>query len=113
MEHLADQRQALRTLRRLVRPGGTPTVIEGDHGAVFFHPDSAYARARRHRLPGPVAVRRGRRRAARARPAPAADVRRLRAGDGPSAHRVRRQLTARAGGRIHPEHLHGRGRFRT
>jgi hypothetical protein len=29
----------------VLRPGGTITVIEGDHGSAFFHPDSAYARA--------------------------------------------------------------------
>lgn len=31
--------------RRVLRPGGTITAIEGDHGSAFFHPDSAYARA--------------------------------------------------------------------
>ncbi|MGW6026596.1 methyltransferase domain-containing protein [Streptomyces sp. NPDC055099] len=44
LEHLAAARQALAGLRRLLRPGGTLTVIEGDHGSAFFHPDSAYAR---------------------------------------------------------------------
>lgn len=45
LEHLSDPRRALAGLRRVLRPGGTITVIEGDHGSVFFHPDSAYARA--------------------------------------------------------------------
>ncbi|MFI6092389.1 methyltransferase domain-containing protein [Streptomyces sp. NPDC051218] len=45
LEHLAAARRALAGLRRLLRPGGTITVIEGDHGSAFFHPDSAYARA--------------------------------------------------------------------
>ena len=45
LEHLTAPQQALKALRRLLRPGGTLTVIEGDHGSAFFHPDSAYARA--------------------------------------------------------------------
>ncbi|MET7644070.1 methyltransferase domain-containing protein [Streptomyces sp. NPDC005426] len=45
LEHLPDPRRALAGLRRVLRPGGTITVIEGDHGSAFFHPDSAYARA--------------------------------------------------------------------
>jgi SAM-dependent methyltransferase len=45
LEHLSDPRRALAGLRRVLRPGGTITVIEGDHGSAFFHPDSLYARA--------------------------------------------------------------------
>jgi SAM-dependent methyltransferase len=44
LEHLREPRRALATLRRVLRPGGTITVIEGDHGSAFFHPDSAAAR---------------------------------------------------------------------
>ena len=44
LEHLARPREALAALRARLRPGGTLTVIEGDHGSTFFHPDDADAR---------------------------------------------------------------------
>src|ERR1044072_8913292 len=37
LEHLADPAAALARLRRLVRPGGTVTVIEGDHRSAVLH----------------------------------------------------------------------------
>jgi len=43
LEHLADPGRALRALRPLLCPGGTITVIEGDHGSVYFHPESRAA----------------------------------------------------------------------
>ncbi|MGA7796991.1 MAG: methyltransferase domain-containing protein [Methanoregula sp.] len=43
LEHLPNPRRALASLRPLIRPGGTITVIEGDHGSAYFHPDSAGA----------------------------------------------------------------------
>jgi len=39
LEHLARPVEALAILHRLLRPGGTITVIEGDHGSTYFHPD--------------------------------------------------------------------------
>ncbi len=44
LEHLARPDPALTILKELLRPGGTLTVIEGDHGSTFFHPDSRAAR---------------------------------------------------------------------
>ncbi len=45
LEHLRRPGQALAALLRHLKPGGTLTVIEGDHGPTFMHPDSAAARA--------------------------------------------------------------------
>jgi SAM-dependent methyltransferase len=44
LEHLADPGAALIALKGLLKPGGTITVIEGDHGSAYFHPDSEAAR---------------------------------------------------------------------
>ncbi|HEX7276886.1 MAG TPA: methyltransferase domain-containing protein [Acidimicrobiales bacterium] len=43
LEHLPRPEEALTTLSARLRPGGTLTVIEGDHGSTYFHPDSAAA----------------------------------------------------------------------
>ena len=40
LEHLSDPMNALSKLKRLIKPGGTITVIEGDHGSTYFHPHS-------------------------------------------------------------------------
>jgi SAM-dependent methyltransferase len=45
LEHLPDPDAVLMALRPLLRPGGTATVIEGDHGSTLFHPESTAARA--------------------------------------------------------------------
>ena len=45
LEHLERPGEALAILKRLLRPGGTITVIEGDHGSAYFHPDSPAAQA--------------------------------------------------------------------
>jgi len=40
LEHLAEPQAALEQLRLLLKEGGTLTVIEGDHGSTFFHPEN-------------------------------------------------------------------------
>ncbi len=40
LEHLKEPRTALLKLKEHLRPGGTITVIEGDHGSAYFYPDS-------------------------------------------------------------------------
>lgn len=44
LEHLPDPLRALACLKGVLKPGGSITVIEGDHGSAYFHPDSPYAR---------------------------------------------------------------------
>lgn len=40
LEHLSQPVKALQVLKNHLRKGGTITVIEGDHGSVYFYPDS-------------------------------------------------------------------------
>ena len=48
LEHLAQPVEALRALKHVLKPAGTITVIEGDHGSAYFYPDSDYARRAVH-----------------------------------------------------------------
>ena len=45
LEHLDRPVEALVRLKELLKPGGTITVIEGDHGSAYFHPEDDAARA--------------------------------------------------------------------
>ena len=40
LEHLPDPLLTLKKMKEILRPGGTITVIEGDHGSALFYPDS-------------------------------------------------------------------------
>lgn len=40
LEHLSDPVRALNCLMRVLKKGGSITVIEGDHGSTYFHPHS-------------------------------------------------------------------------
>lgn len=43
LEHLAKPLRALANLKNVLRPGGTITAIEGDHGTAVFYPDTRAA----------------------------------------------------------------------
>lgn len=43
LEHLTDPLGALEGFRHVLKPGGTLTVIEGDHGSYYCHPKSRSA----------------------------------------------------------------------
>jgi len=43
LEHLSKPIEALTVLKKYIKPGGTITVIEGDHGSTYFYPDSLHA----------------------------------------------------------------------
>jgi SAM-dependent methyltransferase len=43
LEHLRQPEAALERLKTVLKPGGSLTVIEGDHGTTLFHPRSAAA----------------------------------------------------------------------
>lgn len=45
LEHLSRPVEALTILRGVLKPGGTITVIEGDHGSTYFHPENPAADA--------------------------------------------------------------------
>lgn len=43
LEHLSQPIEALESLKKILKPEGTITVIEGDHGSTYFYPDCAAA----------------------------------------------------------------------
>ncbi|MEH3144531.1 MAG: methyltransferase domain-containing protein [Methylobacterium frigidaeris] len=45
LEHMPEPDRALAEMRRVIKPRGTLTVVEGDNGSALFHPDDVRARA--------------------------------------------------------------------
>ncbi len=43
LEHLREPGRALEAMRKVLRPGGSITVIEGDHGSWYCHPETPEA----------------------------------------------------------------------
>ncbi len=43
LEHLKDPTAALKSLKRVLKKGGSITVIEGDHGSCYFYPETKEA----------------------------------------------------------------------
>ena len=43
LEHLKYPFKALKRLKSVLKPGGSMTVIEGDHGSTYFYPESVKA----------------------------------------------------------------------
>ncbi len=50
LEHLESPVEALLHLKKVLKKGGTITVIEGDHGSTFFYPESRAAQQAIHCL---------------------------------------------------------------
>jgi SAM-dependent methyltransferase len=45
LEHLPEPQKALSSLKKVLKTGGSLSVIEGDHGSAYYHPQSAAAQA--------------------------------------------------------------------
>lgn len=43
LEHLPDPIKAIKSLKSFLKPGGSFTAIEGDHGSTYFYPPSPFA----------------------------------------------------------------------
>jgi trans-aconitate methyltransferase len=43
LEHLPNPAEALKSLKRILKKGGSITLIEGDHGSAYYYPESHFA----------------------------------------------------------------------
>lgn len=44
LEHLRNPKEVLKLVKNVIIPGGTITIIEGDHGSTLFYPDNIYSK---------------------------------------------------------------------
>ena len=44
LEHLHHPEKAIKQLLNVLKPGGSFTIIEGDHGSAYFYPESKWAK---------------------------------------------------------------------
>jgi len=44
LEHLSNPKEILKLVKKLLKPKGTITVIEGDHGSTLFYPENVYSK---------------------------------------------------------------------
>jgi len=120
LEHLPRPVEALVILKRLLKVGGTITVIEGDHGSTYFHPESAAAHQAiqcqvqlQAQAGGNSNGAGGRQFQHRSRTVPAADGSRFPGDAGFTPDGLCGwQQTAHDRG-VHPQHLHSHDRRRT
>ena len=44
LEHMSNPDEILKLVKTMIKPGGTITVIEGDHGSTLFYPDNEFVK---------------------------------------------------------------------
>ena len=96
LEHLSLPVEALSRLKRILKPGGSITVIEGDHGSAYFYPDNVSGQ-KGDSMPGRTATKGRRQRQYRKRAVSASHESGIRRGQRFSANGLCRFQQAGAG----------------